>query len=111
MNIGFVARNSGPEAVRAVRELPRMADDLGYSAVWLTDHVIGSKSFLPVYEPEWTEVLTSLSYMAATTTRCRLGVGVLVVPYRDPVFTAKVLSTIDTGVVNVSQRAYHIAQT
>lgn len=95
MKVGYVLRNSGPVAVDAMRELPRIAEDLGFSTIWLTDHVIGIRAYSPVYEPEWTEIVTSLAYMAGTTTSIRLGTGVLVVPYRDPVLTAKMVSTID----------------
>lgn len=95
IQVGFVVRNSGLDAARAVRTLPHVAETLGYSTVWVTDHIIGSRSFLPVYEPEWAEALTALAYIAATTTRIRLGIGVLVVPYRDPVYAAKVLATVD----------------
>src|SRR5690606_5464730 len=70
-------------------------EDLGFSSVWLTDHVIGLRSFAPVYEPEWSEIFISLTHMAATTSTIRLGTGVLVVPYRDPVLTAKMVATVD----------------
>jgi len=81
--------------VRAVQALPIEAEERGFDSVWFTDHVIGSHSFEPVYEPEWVEALTALSYVAAITSRVRIGVSVLVAPYRDPVYAAKVLSSVD----------------
>ncbi|HEX2174065.1 MAG TPA: TIGR03619 family F420-dependent LLM class oxidoreductase, partial [Dehalococcoidia bacterium] len=39
--------------------------------------------------------LTVMAYLAARTERIRIGVGVLVVPHRNPVVTAKQLATID----------------
>ncbi|HVW42023.1 MAG TPA: TIGR03619 family F420-dependent LLM class oxidoreductase [Amycolatopsis sp.] len=95
MKVGYVIRNSGEAAITSVRSMPHIAEELGFAAVWLTDHVIGLRSFAPVYEPEWAEILASLSHMAATTSSIRLGTGVLVVPYRDPVLTAKMIATID----------------
>lgn len=95
MKIGYVIRNSGDHAIDAIKGLPQIAESLGYSTVWLTDHVIGLRHFQPVYEPEWAEIVTSMAYMAATTTSIRLGTGVLVIPYRDPVLTAKMIATID----------------
>ena len=95
MRLGAVVRNSGGDAVRAVRELPQHAEELGFDSVWFTDHVIGARAFEPVYEPEWVEALTALSYLASATRRIRIGVSVMVAPYRDPVYAAKVLSSID----------------
>lgn len=36
-----------------------------------------------------------LNFLAGCTQRIRLGTHVLIVPYRDPVFTAKILATLD----------------
>jgi probable F420-dependent oxidoreductase len=95
MRIGLVIPNTGVDAVDAVRRLPAEAERLGYDDVWVTDHVVGVRSLAPTHGPVWAEALTCLAYMAATTSRVRLGVGVLVVPYRQPVLAAKILATID----------------
>ena len=44
----------------------------------------------PILEP-----IVTLSYLAAATRRIRLGISVLVLPYRHPVLNAKMLSTLD----------------
>ncbi len=95
MRLGLVVNNNGAPAPEAVRRMPRLAEEAGYDSLWVTDHVIGVRSFRPVYGATWMEPLTSLAYIAATTARIRLGIGVLVVPYRDPVYTAKVIATLD----------------
>jgi probable F420-dependent oxidoreductase len=95
VRIGYVLRNSGQDAVRVVRVLPSRLEELGFDSLWVTDHVIGVDAFAPKYELEWSEPLTDLAFIAATTVRIRVGIGVLVIPYRNPVYTAKVLSTID----------------
>jgi probable F420-dependent oxidoreductase len=41
------------------------------------------------------ESLTTLAYCAAATERIRLGTAVLILPYREPLFTAKQIATID----------------
>jgi probable F420-dependent oxidoreductase len=95
MDVGLVIPNTWEGAIDTVRRMPQAAEAWGYDAVWVTDHVIGVKSYEPVYGPIWAEALTSLAYVAGTTSRIRLGVGVMVVPYRNPVYAAKVLATVD----------------
>jgi probable F420-dependent oxidoreductase len=68
---------------------------MGYDGLWLTDHVIGVAAYHPVYGGNWLEILSTLAYLAGVTKKVRLGTGVLVLPYRNPVLTAKIISTID----------------
>src|SRR5919106_2762662 len=51
----------------------------------------------PPFKPDESalEPLTLLSYLAGCTSRVQLGVSVLIVPHRNPLYTAKVLSTLD----------------
>jgi probable F420-dependent oxidoreductase len=83
------------------------AEELGFHSVWLSDHIIfptRPESRYP-YSPDgklpmdpgtpFLECLTTLSYVAAVTRRLRLGSSVLIVPYREPILTAKVISTLD----------------
>lgn len=95
MQHGLVIPNRGTQALDSVRSLPPLAEELGYASAWVTDHVVGVRSFEPVYGAEWLEALSTLAYLAHSTSTIRLGVGVMVVPYRDPVMAAKVLATID----------------
>jgi probable F420-dependent oxidoreductase len=71
------------------------AEELGFDAVFVNDHIIVDG--LPRSAP-WTNTydpFVSLSFIAANTTRIDLGVSVLVVPYRNPIATAKLLATLD----------------
>ena len=43
----------------------------------------------------WLEALTAVTYLATVTRRIRVGPSVLVIPYRNPVFTARALATAD----------------
>ena len=76
--------------------LAERAEALGFDSVWVHDHVfnvghvfdrIGGR---PYYEP-----LTLLSFVAARTTRVRLGTSVLVLPYHNPIRLAKAAATLD----------------
>src|SRR5215470_7063668 len=88
--LGFEATPEG------IIETACKAEELGFDAVLLNDHIIvdGSPRALPswgnTYDP-----LIGLSYIAARTTRIRLGTSVLIMPYRNPVATAKQLATLD----------------
>jgi probable F420-dependent oxidoreductase len=94
MRLDIVLPNEGRHAREAVRAAAKF-EEMGYAGLWLTDHVIGLEAYQPVYGDYWLEILTTLSYLAAATKTIRLGTGVLVLPYRDPVLTAKMLATID----------------
>jgi probable F420-dependent oxidoreductase len=97
MRIGVsLLNNWGIEDVQALVGLASEAEDLGFDSVWVHDHVfnvghvfdrIGGK---PYYEP-----LTLLSFVAARTTRVRLGTSVLVLPYHNPIRLAKAAATLD----------------
>ncbi len=95
MRLGLVINNNGASATSAVPRMAKEAEALGYDALWLTDHVIGVRSFRPVYGATWMEPITSLAWIAGSTSKIRLGIGVLVAPYRDPVLTAKMIATLD----------------
>src|SRR4051794_34150326 len=77
----------------------RLAEDAGFESLWVGDHVAlptGSRgrAGLPAEEPR-LEVVVALAFIAGITSRVRLGVGVIVLPQRQPVLLAKQLSTLD----------------
>ncbi len=96
---------AGPEELRSVAQ---RAEDLGYDHVWVSDHIVLPKkvdSFYPyasdgvaTFRPEepYYEPLAALNFIAGCTQRVRLGTHVLIIPYRNPVLTAKILATLDT---------------
>lgn len=94
MRVDIVVPNEGPFAEEAVTNCGKF-EQMGFDGLWLTDHVIGFEFFKPVYGDYWLEALSTLAYIAATTQTIRLGIGVMVTPYRDGVYAAKALSTID----------------
>ncbi len=80
-----------PAAIRAVAHA---VEDLGFDSLWVSDHVIVPEG--SGYIPEFMdEPLATLAFLAAETQHVQIGTSVLIVPYRDPVFTAKFLSTVD----------------
>jgi probable F420-dependent oxidoreductase len=87
-------RNGGPDATpELLADTARAADDLGFRAVWSSDHLLAPSTlpqFSRVFEP-----LTVLSYLAAITSRVQLGTSVIVLPMRSPFVVAKQAATLD----------------
>jgi probable F420-dependent oxidoreductase len=71
------------------------AEEAGLEGLWVGDHVA-----LPLTAPDPAdeprlEALTALTWLAAATRTIGLGVGVLVLPQRQPVLLAKQLASLD----------------
>ena len=91
----------------ALVTLARRAEALAYSSLFVTDHVIVPTAYDSTYPysesgrvaSDWSqgylEPLALMSFLAGVTSRIQLGTSVLVVPYRNPVVTAKMLATLD----------------
>jgi alkanesulfonate monooxygenase SsuD/methylene tetrahydromethanopterin reductase-like flavin-dependent oxidoreductase (luciferase family) len=72
-----------------------LAEELGYSAAWLSDHLAVQRgaTYPPsayIYEP-----LVAMGWVAAATSTIELGTSVLVLPMRRPLVMAKMLGSID----------------
>ena len=83
---------ASPEAIRRVAQ---RAEHLGYDGIWVSDHIVIPESAVDRFGSVFFEPLTVLSFAAACTSTIRLGTTVLIVPYRNPLVTAKILSTLD----------------
>lgn len=95
MKYGIAIRNMGPQSTRTtIRACVAAAEALGYDAVFVSDHLCIPPDQTEGSGGRYLDVLTTLAYLAGVTERVRLGVSVLVVPYRPAVLTAKQLATI-----------------
>ena len=81
-----------PEIIRgtAVR-----AEQLGFDSVWVSDHVVVPHASVDRIGEAIFDPLVTLAVAAGATRRVRLGTTVLIVPYRNAVVTAKMVSTLD----------------
>ena len=87
----------GSVKVSDFRKIATTAEKLGFNSLWVNDHITPWKKPTSnnIKVPNWYEVLMTLSYCAAVTTEIKLGVSVLVMPFRDPVIIAKQAATLD----------------
>jgi probable F420-dependent oxidoreductase len=95
---------AGPTAIRT---LAQRAEALAFQTVWFADHIVIPRHVDPQYPYEadgaspfdptqpFYEPLSVLNFLAGCTERIRLGMHVLIIPYREPVFAAKILATLD----------------
>lgn len=110
MKFGLTLGVDVPPEPQTLIDTVARAEALGFSSFWLGDHVviprdvdqsvherdvggnvrIADKTVVDVFEP-----VVTLAHLAAHVQTIRLGFGVLVIPYRNPVLTAKMLSSID----------------
>ncbi|MBM4337676.1 MAG: LLM class F420-dependent oxidoreductase [Deltaproteobacteria bacterium] len=108
MKLGVFCPLLGPVADAAyVRSFGETAEQLGFDSLWAAEHVVlfdeyGSKypysadGRIPAAPSSgMLEPFTTLAYLAALTNRIRLGTGVLLVPQRNPVYTAKEAANVD----------------
>ena len=80
----------GPTLARIVRD----ADEAGFDSIWVMDHFFQIRSVGRPEEP-MLEGLTTLGFMAAHSTRARLGLMVGGVHYRVPALWVKATTALD----------------
>jgi F420-dependent oxidoreductase-like protein len=83
-----------PELGPRLAEIARAAEDAGYSSIWLMDHYF-QIPMVGAAELEMLEAYTALGYIAAHTSRVRLGTMVTGVTYRHPGILVKQVTTLD----------------
>jgi len=89
-----------------IAQAARFIDDAGFHSVWVPEHVL----FFPEYASKYPyaddgrvpgdpqgvlDPFTALTFVAAHTSRLRLGTGICLVPQRQPVYTAKMVADLD----------------
>jgi probable F420-dependent oxidoreductase len=106
MRYGFYLPTRGPTATRdAILSLARAGERLGFHSAMIADHIVfpvESQSPYPYTldgrHPSMGDALETFSILgvvAGATERLRLVSSVLVLPYRNPVLTAKMVASLD----------------
>src|SRR4029079_14723525 len=71
------------------------AEQLGYDSVFVSDHVVVPNAYVDRFGAAIYDPLITLSVLAGATHKVLLGTNVLIVPYRNPVLTAKMVASLD----------------
>jgi probable F420-dependent oxidoreductase len=95
MKFGVVIRNMGPQSTReTITACARAAEETGFDAAFVVDHLAIPPDQTEGSGGRYLDPLTTLGYLAGITQKIRLGVSVLVLPYRPAVLMAKQVATL-----------------
>ena len=95
MHLAATLRNMGPQSTaETLRRCATAAEQAGLESIWVVDHIA-----IPPEDSEgsggrYVDPLTTLAWLAGGTGRIRLGVGVLVLPYRPALPTVKQIASL-----------------
>ena len=106
MKFGFYLPTRGHTAMpEALETLVAHGEALGFHSVMVADHVVFPIEVHSKYpytvsgafpgHGDALEQLTLMAFLAGITERLRLVTSVMILPYCNPVLTAKMLSTVD----------------
>lgn len=106
MEYGFGIPTRGPLATpNNIITMAQRGEEMGFDIISISDHIVIPRSINSPYpynptgeftsDGECLEQLTLLSFLASQTSTARLLTSVMVLPYRSPVFTAKMLASVD----------------
>ncbi|MDF3308192.1 LLM class F420-dependent oxidoreductase [Rhodococcus sp. T2V] len=79
----------------AVADVAQAAEKAGFDAVSVTDHPFPQDKWLSRGGHQALDPMVALSFAAARTTRVKLLTNVLVLPYRNPLLTARAVASLD----------------
>lgn len=93
----FAVQSYAPGSAQEWRSQARRAEELGFAAFHLADHVIGPGPALDAtnHPVQTVAAIPAMAVAAEATETIRIGCRVLCVDYRNPVMLAKELATLD----------------
>lgn len=92
LNIPNYGPGMGPDALLG---WARFAEQSGFSLAMISDHVAVTPEVQALYPVPFYDPFTSIAWLAAHTQTLELGTSVTVLPYRDPIQTARITANID----------------
>ena len=95
MLIGAIVRNMGDQSTPAVMgACARAAEEAGLESVWVVDDIAIAPDDAEGSNGRYVDPLISLAWLAGATRTIRLGVGVLILPYRPMLPVAKQIASL-----------------
>jgi probable F420-dependent oxidoreductase len=95
VDLGVAVRSMGPQSQPEVLlACVRAAEDAGLADVWVQDHLAIPPDDAEGSGGRYLDPLTALAWLAGRTSRIGLGTGVLNLPYRPALPTAKAIATV-----------------
>lgn len=106
MDVGVAIPFSHRTPVDYIAAAARHLEELGFASIWAPEHVLFFPEYASAYpysddgkipgNPDGIlDPFSALTYVAAHTSRIRLGTGICLVPQRQPVYTAKMVADLD----------------
>jgi probable F420-dependent oxidoreductase len=100
MEIGYFGANVGAfDDADAIERLATTAEGLGFESLWTGEHVVlvdPQKAPSPVApHAPFVDTIATLAFIAAKTTRIKVGSGIILLPQRHPIVLAKELAGVD----------------
>lgn len=96
MKFGIMLPHYRPVAsTEAIATMAKRAEELGFDSVWVTDLIAVPNIAYDRFGPIFYECTTVLSYVAAITSKVRLGSSVIALPFRNAILMAKIAASID----------------
>lgn len=92
---GVTLRNMGPQSMpETIARCAALAEDADLDSLWITDHIAIPPDDAEGSGGRYLDPLITLAWIAASTNRIKLGTGVLILPYRSALPTAKQVATL-----------------
>jgi probable F420-dependent oxidoreductase len=96
MRVGINLINFGPGVTpESLARSVELAEALGYHLVMISDHVAITPDVHARYPAPFYDPFTTLGWLAALTRRVELGTTVIILPYRHPLETARMVANLD----------------
>jgi probable F420-dependent oxidoreductase len=100
MKIALFGINTGPCATPSTAaSVARAAESAGFESLWTGEHIVLPEPQVPPSpvpaDTPFIDSAVALAFVAAHTSRVRLGTGIIILPQRNPVVLAKELASVD----------------
>lgn len=100
MKIALFGINTGPCAnPSTATAVAQAAEAAGFESLWTGEHIVLPEPQVPPSpvpaDTPFIDSAIALAFVAASTTRVRLGTGIIILPQRNPVVLAKELASLD----------------